>query len=71
MTVLLIDVEHGHCRTVLGPTNGPRTVMCGERALPGTNTCRDCRARFYYRPTVRELKGLDYAAGRPLKARGT
>ena len=70
MPVLLIDVEHGQCRTVLGPTNGPHTVMCGERALPGTSTCTACRARFYTRPTAATLKGLDWNAGRPLKARG-
>ncbi|MDK4729370.1 hypothetical protein [Rhizobium phaseoli] len=46
---------------------GPDMWICGEAAKPGSAYCPECHTRFYYKPTTRALKAMDYMAGKPLR----
>lgn len=64
------DAETNSCRRPVDGAPGPDMLICGEDTFAGSSYCRTCRARLYYRPSQREINALDYAAGKPLKARG-
>lgn len=42
-------------------------MLCGNETIPGRTCCQECKTRLYYRPTARELRGLDFKAGRPIQ----
>ena len=62
-----VDIRDGQCRAPLSGSPGPAMMLCGEKALPGQSWCATCRPRLFYRPTNRELRGLDFKAGRPIQ----
>lgn len=66
MTTLLAATDND-CRTIPGDIRGPDTIICGQQTKPGSRYCPECHARFYYKPTLRALKSLDFTAGKPLK----
>jgi hypothetical protein len=42
-------------------------LVCGEATKPGSAYCPECHTRFYYKPTIRAIKALDFMAGKPLR----
>lgn len=62
-----VDATDFSCRTPISGNPGPDMLICGNATLPGRTFCPECKPRLYYRPTARELRGLDFKAGRPIQ----
>lgn len=70
MTTTFLAVTDQQCRTPMSGNPGPDMIVCGEATKPGSSYCPECHARFYYKPTARALKTMDFIVGRPVKMEG-
>jgi hypothetical protein len=67
MTTTFVAVTDQQCRAPVSGAPGPDMLVCGEATKPGSVYCPECHTRFYYKPTIRAIKALDFMAGRPLR----